>query len=59
MRDFIAALDSVWIQKGHGLSPETEKGQRIIWMKQQTDRLDPLLPSQPSIIDRKCELKQW
>lgn len=59
MRDFIAALENVWIQKGHDLSPEAEKGQRIIWMKQQADRLDPMLPSPPSILDRKGELNQW
>jgi hypothetical protein len=30
---------------------------QIIWMKQQADRLDPMLPSPPSILDRKGELK--
>lgn len=59
MRDFIIALENVWIKNGYDLSPEAEKGQRIIWMKQQADRLDPMLPSPPSIIDRKCELNQW
>jgi hypothetical protein len=32
------------------------KGQRILWMKQQADRLDPMLSSPPSILDRKGEL---
>ncbi|HXJ12888.1 MAG TPA: hypothetical protein VNH19_11490 [Candidatus Limnocylindrales bacterium] len=58
-RDFIAALEKVWAQEGHDLSPEAPKGQRIIWMKQQADRLDPILPSPPSILDRKGELNQW
>ena len=56
MREFIAALEKVWAQEGHDLSPEAPKGQRILWMKQQADRLDPMLPSPPSILDRKGEL---
>ena len=59
MRDFIAALEIVWTQEGHDLSPEAQKGQRIIWMKQQADRLDPMSPSAPSILDRKGELNRW
>jgi hypothetical protein len=59
MRDFIAALEIVWAQQGHDLSPEMQKGQRIIWMKQQADRLDPMQPSPPSILDRKGELNRW
>ena len=55
-REFIAALEKVWAQEGHDLSPEAPKGQRILWMKQQADRLDPMLPSPPSILDRKGEL---
>jgi hypothetical protein len=55
-REFVAALEKVWTQEGHDLSPEAPKGQRIIWMKQQADRLDPMLPSPPSILDRKGEL---
>ena len=45
MRDFIAALEKVWAEQGHDLSPEAQKGQRILWMKQQADRLDPMLKS--------------
>lgn len=59
MRDFIAALEKVWTQQGHDLSPEAQKGQRIIWMKQQADRLDPMLPNPASILDRRGELNQW
>ena len=55
-RDFIAALEDTWTRAGHDLSPEAEKGKRIIWMKQQADRLDPLIDSPPSILDRKHEL---
>lgn len=53
MRDFIAALEKLWREIGHDLSPEAPKGQRIIWMKQQADRLDPMVDSPPSILDRR------
>jgi hypothetical protein len=53
MRDFIADLERVWTEAKHDLSPEAEKGKRLAWMKQQADRLDPMIPSPPSILDRK------
>lgn len=54
MREFVAALERIWIQQGRDLSPEAERGQRITWMKQQADRLDPLVFEKPqSILDRK------
>jgi len=56
MREFIVALEKEWIRQGIDLSPETPKGKRIVWMKQQADRLDPMIPSPPSILDRKTEL---
>jgi hypothetical protein len=46
MRDFISALAKMWEKQGHDLSPESEKSQRIVWMKQQADRFDPLIESQ-------------
>lgn len=59
IRSFIACLERNWTQQGHDLSPDAPKGQRIVWMKQQADRLDPMLPSPPSILDRKGELPRW
>jgi hypothetical protein len=59
MRKFIAALQSAWTQAGHDLSPDSELGQRLAWMSQQADRLDPMIPSPPSILDRKGEVSQW
>ena len=60
IRGFVTALEQLWTEQGHDLSPEAEKGQRILWMKQQADRLDPLVhPSPPSILDRKGELSGW
>jgi hypothetical protein len=59
MRRFIAALEKEWKSQGIELSPESEKGQRILWMRQQADRLDPMIPSPLSILDRKSELQRW
>lgn len=59
MREFISALERIWEQAGHDLSPHAEKGKRIGWMRQQADRLDPMLPNPASILDRKNELKGW
>jgi len=59
MHEFIAVLEKVWTQQGHDIPPEAKKGQRIIWMKQQADRLDPMRPSPPSVIDRNHELSQY
>jgi hypothetical protein len=51
--------EQLYAEQGHDLTPEAQKGQRILWMKQQADRLDPMLPSPPSILDRKGELNRW
>ncbi len=59
MRQFITKLEMAWKDENHDLSPESQKGQRILWMKQQADRLDPLVPSPTSILDRKSELNRW
>lgn len=56
--EFIEALRAVWEADRHDLSPDSEKGKRIIWMKQQADRLDPFIQSPPSILDRKHELNR-
>jgi hypothetical protein len=56
MREFITTLEKFWTEANIDLSPESPKGQRIIWMKRQADRIDPMLESPPSILDRKREL---
>ena len=58
-RQFIAVLEKAWSESGHDLSVDSEKGKRILWMKQQADRLDPLLASPPSVLDRKRELNRY
>jgi cell division protein FtsB len=59
IRNFVVALEQVWIKEGHYVSPEAPKGQRLVWMRQQAERLDPMIPSPPSIVDRKGELPRW
>jgi hypothetical protein len=59
MRRFISTLEREWKSQGIDPSPESEQGQRIAWMKEQSDRLDPMIPSPPSILDRKNELRHW
>jgi hypothetical protein len=40
-------------------SSSSSHGQRLSWMRQQADRLDPLAESPPSVLDRKHELRYW
>lgn len=56
-REFISALAEVWKADGKDLSSETDQGKKLIWMRQQADRLDPLVESPASILDRKNELR--
>jgi hypothetical protein len=58
MREFIVALEKYWKEVGHDLSPESPKGKRVLWMKRQADRLDPIVESPASILDRKNELNR-
>ena len=60
MRSFIGEVEKLWIGEGHDLSPQAPKGQRIAWMKQQAERLDPLvLNPPPSVLDRRSELDRY
>ena len=53
IRDFLAALAALWVSGGEDISPESPRSQRLKWMRQQADRLDPLVESPPSILDKK------
>jgi hypothetical protein len=55
-REFIVALEQSWKEAGKNLSPEADHGKRLVWMRQQADRLDPLVESPGSILDRKSEI---
>ena len=57
-RDFIATLEKAWTEAGHDVTAGTEKGKRLIWMREQADRLDPFIASPPSILDRRSELNR-
>jgi len=59
IREFTLTLENLWKKQAVDLSADAPKGQQIIWMRQQADRLDPILPSPPSILDRKAELSRW
>ncbi|HWR35403.1 MAG TPA: hypothetical protein VN622_05980 [Clostridia bacterium] len=58
MREFITALQSYWKQQGVDLSDGSEKANRLKWMFEQADRIDPLVAS-PPIIDCKGELNRY
>lgn len=59
IREFTLTLENLWKKQGLDLTADAPKGQQITWMRQQADRLDPMLPSPPSILDRKAELSRW
>ena len=59
IREFTLTLENLWKDQGVDLSAESPKGQQINWMRQQADRLDPMFPSPPSILDRKGDLGRW
>jgi hypothetical protein len=59
-REFIAALEHSWSVTGMDLSPKADFGKKLAWMRQQADRLDPLVKSPKSILDRKNEIsRRW
>jgi hypothetical protein len=53
MREFISALEKAWAEQNIDLSPDSVRGRRILWMKQQADRMDLMISSPASILDRK------
>lgn len=59
MRRFVTALEKVWRDGGIDVSPDSAKGKRLTWMRQQADRVDPMLESPPSILDKKGDISYW
>jgi len=59
IRGFTCALEASWISRGVDVAGNTENGNRLRWMREQADRLDPLVENPPSILDRKKELRYW
>jgi hypothetical protein len=58
-REFISTLEECWKAKGEDLSDGSERANRLVWMRQQADRLDPLAENPASILDRKRELNWY
>jgi hypothetical protein len=59
IREYVLAQIERKKQQGKELGPETGLGKWATWALQQADRLDPLVESPPSILDRKSELEGW
>jgi hypothetical protein len=59
IREFVAELEALWVSRGEDIFSSSSHGQRLNWMRQQADRLDPLVESPPSVLDRKHELRYW
>jgi hypothetical protein len=59
IREFVVALEALWFSKGEDVSESSPRGQRLNWMRQQADRLDPLVESPPSVLDRRHEIRRW
>jgi hypothetical protein len=59
MRVFIDAYEAKLVALGSEVAPGTPDGDRLAWMRQQADRLDPLTDSPPSVLDRLGELRGW
>jgi hypothetical protein len=60
MRAYIAAFEAKRASEGEAVV-DGEFSQWVVWARQQADRLDPLTPSPPSILDEKRpeELSYW
>lgn len=55
LRAYIAAIKGELAKRPLPPAPDSEPLRRIRWACEQADRLDPLSPSPPSILDQKVE----
>jgi len=51
LRGYIDAAEKTFVQRHGPVDPASEFGQWLVWASQQADRMDPLMPSPPSILD--------
>lgn len=58
-REFVSALEASWKLQDEGVPKGSERANRLNWMRRQADRLDPLVDSPPSILDRKREVSWY
>jgi hypothetical protein len=59
IRDFVSAFEKSCVANGETITAESKNGEWMLWGRQQADRIDPLVESPPSILDRKKELPRW
>jgi hypothetical protein len=57
IRQFVDAYLLAATVRGDLINPDSVAGNWVLWAKEQADRLDPLTPSPPSVVDRKHELR--
>jgi hypothetical protein len=57
IREYVFAVIDEHKRAGEELGPDTLTGIWVVWALQQADRLDPLVKSPRSILDRKKELE--
>ncbi|MDD5677010.1 MAG: hypothetical protein PHW60_03335 [Kiritimatiellae bacterium] len=56
LREYIIAVRANAMTHGKNIDSGSDLGKWLEWAKQQADRLDPLVESPPSILDRKAEI---
>ena len=59
IREYVLAVAEYRKEQGKELGPDTALGKWVTWALQQADRIDPLVESPASILDRKVELEGW
>jgi hypothetical protein len=59
IREFAVALETLWSSRGEDVSESSPGGHRLKWIRQWADRLDPLVESPPSVLDRRHEIRRW
>ena len=57
IREYVLAVIDVKKEPNEELGPDTPLGTWAVWALQQADRLDPLVKSPPSVLDRKKEFE--
>ena len=58
LRSYLAAIEELLAKRPQPTAPDSESASWLRWAYQQVDRLDPLKPSPPSILDQKLDSEQ-
>lgn len=59
VREYVLEVAERRKEQGKELGPDTALGKWVVWALQQADRIDPLVESPVSILDREGELEGW